>query len=33
MFGDSNELLTSLTIVGRDSGARLTIPVKITRNN
>ena len=33
MFGDSNELLTSLTIVGRDSGARLTVPVKITRNS
>lgn len=33
LFGTDTSLLTSLTIVGRDSGARLTIPVKITRNS
>lgn len=33
LFGADTSLLTSLTIVGRDSGARLTIPVKITRNS
>lgn len=32
MFEGTTELLTSLTIVGRDSGARVTIPVKITKN-
>ena len=26
-----SQLLTSLTVVGRDSGARLTIPIKITK--
>lgn len=30
--GDSTEVITSLTIVGRDSGARMTIPVKIVKN-
>ena len=30
---DSNYLLTSLTVVGRESGARLTIPVKILKAN
>lgn len=33
LFGEDTEILTSLTIVGRDSGARLTVPVKITRNS
>ena len=33
VFGEDSSLLTSLTIVGRDSGARLTVPVKITRNS
>jgi hypothetical protein len=31
--GDTNYLLTSLTVVGRDSGARLTVPVKILKAN
>lgn len=31
--GDNNYLLTSLTFVGRDSGARLTVPVKILKAN
>lgn len=30
---DVNYLLTSLTVVGRDSGARLTVPVKILKAN
>lgn len=30
LFSGKNYLITSLTVVGRDSGARLTIPVKIT---
>ena len=29
--GDDTEVLTTLTVVGRDSGARLTIPVKIVK--
>ena len=33
VFGEDSSVLTSLTIVGRDSGARLTVPVKITRNS
>lgn len=31
LFGSNTELNTTLQIVGRDSGARLTIPVKITK--
>ena len=31
LFGSSNQLNTTLTIVGIDSGARLTIPVNITQ--
>ena len=31
LFGSSNQLNTTLTIVGLDSGARLTIPVNITQ--
>ncbi len=33
LFGNNVELNTSLQIVGRDSGARITIPVKITKTN
>jgi hypothetical protein len=33
LFGTSRTLSTTLTIVGLDSGARLTIPVTITRAN
>lgn len=34
LFGAGrNELLTSLTVVGKDSGARLTVPVKIIKTN
>lgn len=33
IFGSSTELITSLTVVGKDSGARLTIPVKIIKTN
>jgi len=33
LFGSSTELNTSLQIVGRDSGARITVPVKITKTN
>jgi hypothetical protein len=31
LFGISNELQTTITVVGRDSGARVTIPVNITK--
>ena len=31
LFGTRNSLSTILTITGRDSGARLTIPVTITK--
>jgi hypothetical protein len=33
LFGNDSELNTTITIVGLDSGARLTIPVKITQRN
>jgi hypothetical protein len=33
LFGSNTELNTTLQIVGRDSGARITIPVKITQTN
>jgi len=31
LFGNQTQLQTTLTIVGRDSGARLTVPVTITK--
>ena len=31
LFGSGNQLNTTLTIVGLDSGARLTIPVNVTQ--
>ena len=31
LFGSNNALYTTLTIIGRDSGARATIPVTITK--
>jgi hypothetical protein len=33
LFGTNTELNTTLQIIGRDSGARITIPVKITKTN
>jgi len=33
LFGSNNSLYTTLTVVGRDSGARITIPVTITKVN
>ncbi len=33
LFGTNTQLYTSLQIVGRDSGARVTIPVIITKTN
>jgi hypothetical protein len=33
LFGSRVRLQTTLTVVGRDSGARLTIPVTITKTN
>ncbi len=33
LFGSNVELNTSLQIVGRDSGARITVPLKITKTN
>tara|TARA_B100001564_G_C20592738_1_gene648653 strand:+ start:175 stop:828 length:654 start_codon:yes stop_codon:yes gene_type:complete len=33
LFGNQTEITSTLTVVGRDSGARLTVPVKITRVN
>jgi hypothetical protein len=32
LFGTSTQLDTTITFIGRDSGARLTVPVKITKN-
>ena len=31
LFGSNNALYTTLTVVGRDSGARLSIPVTVTK--
>lgn len=31
LFGNNTQLFASLTVVGRDSGARLTIPVTVTK--
>jgi hypothetical protein len=33
LFGTATQLQTTITIIGRDSGARLTIPVTITKIN
>lgn len=33
LFGDNTSLQTTLTVIGRDSGARLTIPVTIVKVN
>jgi len=33
LFGTNAELNTTLQIVGRDSGARITVPLKITKTN
>ena len=33
LFGTRTQLQTTITVVGRDSGARLTIPVTITKTN
>jgi len=33
LFGDRTKLQTTITVVGRGSGARLTIPVTITKTN
>lgn len=33
LFGSRTTLQTTLTVIGRDSGARITIPVTITRTN
>jgi hypothetical protein len=31
LFGTNTALLTTLTVEGRDTGARVTIPVKISK--
>jgi hypothetical protein len=31
LFGSNTALYTTLTIIGRDSGARVTIPVTVTK--
>jgi hypothetical protein len=31
LFGDNTQLQTTITVIGRDSGARLTIPVTIIK--
>jgi hypothetical protein len=33
LFGGNNSLSATLQVVGRDSGARLQIPVTVTKNN
>ena len=33
LFGNRTRLQTTITVIGRDSGARLTIPVTITKTN
>ena len=33
LFGSRTQLQTTLTVIGRGSGARLTIPVTITKTN
>ena len=32
LFGNNTKLLTTLTIEGRDTGARVTIPIEISKN-
>ena len=32
LFGNNKKLLTTLTIEGRDTGARVTIPIEISKN-
>ena len=31
LFGSNSELNTTLTLIGRDSGARITVPLKVTK--
>jgi hypothetical protein len=31
LFGNNNSLQATLTVEGRDSGARITIPVTVTK--
>ena len=33
LFGNNTQLQATLTVIGRDSGARLTIPVTVTKNS
>jgi len=33
LFGSNTQLQTTVTFVGRDSGARITIPITITQTN
>ena len=33
LFGTNTQLQATLTVIGRDSGARLTIPVTVTKNS
>ena len=33
LFGTRTSLQTTLTVIGRDSGARVSIPVTITKTN
>ena len=33
LFGSNTQLQTTITVIGRDSGARITIPVTITKTN
>ena len=33
LFGTLSSLSTTLTIVGRDSGARITVPITVTQAN
>lgn len=31
LFGSNTQLNTTLTVIGRDSGARITVPIKVTK--
>ena len=33
LFGSNNFLQATLTVVGRDSGARITIPITVTKTS
>jgi hypothetical protein len=33
LFGSNKTLTTLLTVIGRDSGARISVPVTITKTN